>query len=53
MSKSTVSTAQQNYLNRLRAHRFIVWFLRVAILAGFLLLSEYTAAKDNIDTNIL
>ncbi len=52
MSKSTVSTAQQNYLNRLRAHRFIVWFLRVAILAGFLLLWEYTAAKDIIDSFI-
>ncbi len=52
MSKSTVSTAQQDYLNRLRAHRFIVWFLRVAILAGFLLLWEYTAAKDIIDSFI-
>lgn len=52
MSKSTVSTAQQNYLNRLRAHRFIVWFLRVAILAGFLLLWEYTAAKGIIDSFI-
>ncbi len=52
MSKSTVSTAQQNYLNRLRAHRFIVWFLRVAILAGVLLVWEYTAAKDIIDSFI-
>lgn len=49
---NNLSREQKNYLSRLRTHRWIVRISRVCILAGFLLLWEYTAATGKIDAFI-